>query len=202
MPEPLLTVRDVHKAFGRTAVLLGASLEVRSGELVGIVGENGSGKSTLLEILVGRLGRDAGEVNLRGRLGYCSQKSLVFERLTVRENFRYFATAYGLSDLEGPMGALLQRYRFGRYVDHLVSDVSGGTRQKLNVALALLCDPTLVVLDEPYSGFDWETYLAFWEHAAELRAAGCGVLIVSHFLHDRDRFDRVYTLADGVLRCD
>ena len=197
----LLSVRDVTKAYRSNRVLRGASLELCAGELVGVVGENGSGKSTLLEILVGRLGRDGGEVELRGRVGYCPQCPLVFERLTVRENVRFFATAYGLEDWEPRLDALLARYRFEPYLDQLVREVSGGTRQKLNLALALLHDPDVVVLDEPYAGFDWETYLAFWQHAGELRAAGCGLLVVSHFLHDQGRFDRVYTLERGVLSC-
>jgi ABC-2 type transport system ATP-binding protein len=194
-----LEVVDLHKAFGRNRVLRGASLTVRSGELVGVVGENGSGKSTLLEILVGRVGRDAGSVQIRGRLGYCPQASLVFERLTVAENGRLFAAAYGLTDGPERLRRLAERYRFTRWLDTLVSDVSGGTRQKLNLALALLHDPEILVLDEPYAGFDWETYLVFWEHAATLRAGGCAILVVSHLLHDRERFDRVLTLADGVL---
>ncbi|MBW1880905.1 MAG: ABC transporter ATP-binding protein [Deltaproteobacteria bacterium] len=177
----LLSVRDVTKAYRSNRVLRGSSLELCAGELVGVVGENGSGKSTLLEILVGRLGRDGGEVELRGRVGYCPQRSLVFERLTVRENLRFFATAYGLEDWPTGLDALLARYRFEPYLDHLVREVSGGTRQKLNLALALLHDPDVVVLDEPYAGFD--------------------LLVVSHFLHDQGRFDRIYTLERGVMSC-
>lgn len=197
---PALQVTGVRKAFGRRAVLRGVALTVAPGELVGVVGENGSGKSTLLEIVVGRLSRDAGEVHVRGRLGYCPQRSLLFERLTVAENARLFAAAYGLPDDGAAFGALARRYRFDRWRDTLLSEVSGGTRQKLNLAVALLPAPALLVLDEPYAGFDWETYLAFWDHAAELRAAGTAILVVSHLLHDRERFDRVHTLSDGVLR--
>lgn len=201
MSDPLLRVTGVRKAFGRHEVLAGVDLEIGPGELVGVVGENGSGKTTLLEILVGRLGRDAGTLTLSGRLGYCPQRSLVFDRLTLRENFRWFGAAYDLPDWGPRMQDLAERYRFGPWLDAFVSDVSGGTRQKLNLAIALLHDPVLIVLDEPYAGFDWETYLAFWGHAAALRADGRGLLVVSHLLHDRERFDRIYTLADGVLTC-
>jgi len=76
--------------------------------------------------------------------------------------------------------------------------VSGGTRQKLNLALALMHEPTLLLLDEPYSGFDWETYVRFWEMGERRRDAGMGILIVSHFLTERERLDRVYELRDGV----
>jgi ABC-2 type transport system ATP-binding protein len=80
-----------------------------------------------------------------------------------------------------------------------VTEVSGGTRQKLNLALALLHEPALLLLDEPYAGFDWETYLLFWELARELRAAGCGLLVVSHLVYDARPFDRILTLARGRL---
>ena len=73
--------------------------------------------------------------------------------------------------------------------------------QKINLAIALFHRPALLVLDEPYNGFDWETYLAFWELAASLRADGVGILIVSHLFFDRSRFDRLFTLTGGGLRC-
>ncbi len=79
--------------------------------------------------------------------------------------------------------------------------LSGGTQQKLNLALALLHDPQLLILDEPYSGFDWETYLQFWDLALQFREAGKGILIVSHLIYDRKQFDVVCTLEKGVLSC-
>jgi ABC-type multidrug transport system ATPase subunit len=88
---------------------------------------------------------------------------------------------------------------FARYLGYRVEDLSGGTRQKLNLALALLHDPQLLLLDEPYSGFDWETYTRFWAMAEQRRAAGAGILIVSHLLPERDRLSRVLELRDGVI---
>jgi len=203
----VVEVQNVAKSFGRRRVLLDVNFGLRHGEMAGIVGENGSGKSTLLKIIVGLLGPSAGEVVVREKIGYCPQEMLVFETLTVHENFAYFAAAYGLGQEPGTDGwgdrerLLLSRFRFAPYRDMLVSNLSGGTRQKLNLSLAVLHEPGLLILDEPYSGFDWETYLHFWEYAAELRAAGAAVLVVSHFLYDRGKFDTVYKLQEGVLRC-
>lgn len=183
----------------RVEVLTGASLMVCSGELVGLVGENGSGKSTLMQIIVGLLGRDGGEVERLGRVGYCPQTPMLWEKLTVEEHFALFARAYNLDDAarEHAADELLAELQFSKYRRYRVEALSGGTRQKLNLALALMHEPALLLLDEPYSGFDWETYLRFWEMAARRRKAGMGILIVSHFLSERDRLDRVYELHDG-----
>jgi ABC-2 type transport system ATP-binding protein len=180
-------------------VLKGADLEVRAGELVGLVGENGSGKSTMMQIVVGLLNRDAGDVDGPERLGYCPQVPMVWEKLTVAEHFRLFAEAYQLDEDAGDRAreAMLKELQFERYRDYRVEELSGGTRQKLNLALALMHDPELLLLDEPYSGFDWETYLKFWEMSERRRDAGMGILIVSHLLAERDRLDRIYSLIDG-----
>lgn len=198
---PLLELRHVARRYGRRRVLTDVSFALGRGEIVGIVGENGSGKTTLLQILVGLLAPDAGSVALRGSLGYGPQEPLVVEGLTVDENFRYFATAYRLADWTAARDELLDRLRFASHRDRLVGEVSGGTRQKLNLSLALLHRPDLLVLDEPCAGLDWATYLQFWSLAAALRDAGRGLLVVSHLLEERTRFDRIFELVDGAVRC-
>jgi ABC-type multidrug transport system ATPase subunit len=97
------------------------------------------------------------------------------------------------------MEGLASRLAFAGQEGRRTAELSGGTRQKLNLALALVHDPQVLLLDEPYSGFDWETYLRFWELAAELRAAGRAVLVVSHLLHETARIDRALRLAEGRL---
>ena len=185
-------------------VLQGASLEVHAGELVGLVGENGSGKSTLMQIVVGLLARDAGTVERPGRLGYCPQLPMVWEKLTVDEHFELFARAYDLEEGAGATAAdeLLAELDFTKYRGYRIEELSGGTRQKLNLALSLMHQPELLLLDEPYAGFDWETYVHFWEMSKRRRDAGMGILIVSHLLAERDRLDRIYELCDGkVCEC-
>ncbi len=208
--SPVLAVADLTKGFGsgppwhrrRVEILRGASLEVGPGELVGLVGENGSGKSTLMQIVVGLLGRDGGSVTVNGRLGYCPQQPLLWEKLTVAEHFELFARAYALDDAhaESSREALAQELGFARYLGYRVDELSGGTRQKLNLSLALLHEPQSLLLDEPYAGFDWETYLRFWQMAEQRRADGMGILVVSHLLAERDRLTRIYELRDG--RCE
>jgi ABC-2 type transport system ATP-binding protein len=197
--EPLLSARNLFKSLGSSFVLRGASLAVAPGTLVGIVGENGAGKSTLLRILVGDLRADGGEVACLGSVGYCPQRDALNTALTVEEHLRFFAAAYGLSDL-GIAPALLERLEFARHRPAKVCTLSGGTRQKLNLTLALMHDPDLLVLDEPYQGFDWATYLRFWDLAEERRDRGRAVLVVSHLVYDTERFDRLLELHDGRLR--
>ena len=203
----VLRAEDVVKSFHRgipprrrtVDVLKGASLMVCEGELVGLVGENGSGKSTLMQILVGLLARDGGEVAGPARLGYCPQLPMLWDKLTVDEHFELFARAYGLADdkRERAVAGLLDELQFERYRRYRVEELSGGTRQKLNLALALMHEPGVLLLDEPYSGFDWETYVRFWEMSERRRDQGMGILIVSHLLAERERLDRVYELRDG-----
>lgn len=203
----VLTVRDIHKTFRahalarrKTEVLRGSSLEVAPGEIVGLVGENGSGKSTLMKIIAGMLSSDSGSVQLNGSLGYCPQLPELWRKLTVAEHFRLFAAAYGLEAAQARAAeeALLDDLGFGRYRSYRVESLSGGTKQKLNLALALLHDPDLLLLDEPYAGFDWETYLKFWDMTEERRARGMAILIVSHLIGEQSRLTRLYMLKDGL----
>lgn len=205
----MLRVRGLRKSFHRglpprrrtIEILKGADLEVRAGELVGLVGENGSGKSTLMQIVVGLLKRDAGEVTRPERLGYCPQIPMVWQKLTVAEHFELFAEAYRLDEAESESAevGLLEELQFARYRDYRVEELSGGTRQKLNLALALMHEPELLLLDEPYAGFDWETYVRFWEMSELRRERGMAILIVSHLLAERERLNRIYQLREGRL---
>jgi ABC-type multidrug transport system ATPase subunit len=180
-------------------VLRGVDLELYPGEVAGLVGENGAGKSTLMKILVGALAPDAGSVRRVGRLGYCPQEPVVYERLTCDEHFELFGHAYGVApgqerrsrrDLYAALG-------FERYAATRAGQLSGGTLAKLNLGLSLLADPAVLLLDEPCPGFDFDTCLRFWELVAQRRDSGRSVLIISHFVTDAERFDRIVTLRGG-----
>jgi ABC-type multidrug transport system ATPase subunit len=183
----------------RNPVLRGADLTLRPGEVVGLVGENGSGKSTLMKILVGALAADSGTVGRTGRLGYCPQEPLVYGRLTCDEHFDLFGHAYAMTPAatEASRTALYDALGFARYARTRADQLSGGTLAKLNLGLALLADPEVLLLDEPYAGFDWDTYQKFWGLVAQRRQAGRSVLIVSHFVVDEDRFDRIVAVREG-----
>lgn len=186
----------------RQHVLSGASIELRRGEVVGLVGENGSGKSTLMQIVVGSLDRDAGTVERTGTLGYCPQEPVLYQRLTCNEHFELFGEAYGLERfaMEASRSGVYDALGFTHWADSRVEELSGGTRSKLNLGLALLADPDLLLLDEPYAGFDWDTYQRFWEIASSRREEGRALMIISHFIDDEELFDRIYDLRDGTTR--
>lgn len=154
-----------------------------------------------MKIIVGLMHADSGSVALKGRLGYCPQVLLLYDKLTCEETFRLFGHAYDLTDREMSDQAdeLFDLLGFERFRSELVENLSGGTKQKLNLSVALLHRPELLILDEPYSGFDWETYLKFWQLADSLREQGTTILIVSHFIEERSHFDSIVQLKDGVI---
>jgi ABC-type multidrug transport system ATPase subunit len=178
-----------------------ADVTLYPGEIVGIVGENGSGKSTLMQILVGALRPDAGTVSRDGTVGWCPQETLLYDRLTVAETFELFGEAYGLSDerLRERREELADELDFEQFLEYRIDHLSGGNRQKVNLAVALLHDPDVLLLDEPYTGFDWETYLAFWDLTEELVDNGTTIAIISHLISEHERFDRILELRDGQL---
>jgi ABC-type multidrug transport system ATPase subunit len=199
--------KGVEKAFTRwrwigrrrVPVLTGAELALSRGEVVGLVGENGSGKTTLMRILVGDLSADSGTVELAGSMGYCPQEPVVYPRLTCDEHFELFGGAYRMTapaEREARR-ALYEELGFERFASTRADQLSGGTLAKLNLALALLPDPDVLLLDEPYAGFDWDTYQKFWGLVGERRGRGRSVLIISHFVADEQRFDRIIKLRDG-----
>ena len=195
-------VENVAKSFGKKEVLKDISFEMQEGTMFGVVGENGAGKSTLLKIIVGQWKSDKGKVTVEGRFGYCPQETLLFPQLTVEEHFSYFSKAYGItnSELSGRSTELMEHFNFSNYRHERVFNLSGGTKQKLNLSIALLHQPDLLILDEPYNGFDWETYLRFWKYTDRLREMKCAILVVAHLISDKKQFDRIYDLENGYLK--
>jgi ABC-2 type transport system ATP-binding protein len=194
--EPVLAAAAVTKRFKHRTVLDRVDLAVRRSEIVALTGENGAGKSTLVRICAGLIRPDAGTVTVGGRIGYCPQLPGVFELLTADEHLVMFGRGAGLDRAESLRRghAILEEFGYP-HDDRAVSrDLSGGTRQKLNLAIALLADPAVLLLDEPYQGFDRGSYVNFWDHCAVWRDAGKAVVVVTHMLAELERADRVVEL--------
>lgn len=193
----LLSARGIVKSFGRRRALDDVSLEVRAGEVVAVVGENGAGKSTLLRICAGLERPDAGLVHALERIGYCPQQPGLFDLLSADEHLALFAPAIGLSsqDVVREGRRLLGELGFPVGDPAQARRLSGGARQKLNLALALLGGARILLLDEPYQGFDHGAYLSFWEHVERWRTEGLATVVVTHVLADTTLADRVLELA-------
>jgi len=194
----LLSLSGIGKRFGSRPVLRDVDLSVRRGESLALVGENGAGKSTLLRIIAGLEHQDEGTVTRSGRVGFCPQEPGLLDLLTADEHLVFFGRGLGLdartARAEGHR--LLGEFGFPERMRGVVTrKLSGGSRQKLNLALALLGEPALLLLDEPYTGFDQGTYVCFWEHVRSWTEAGRGVVIVTHFLNEIERVDRVHELT-------
>lgn len=194
-PE-VLQVEEVSKRYGRRLVLAPISFAVRGGQVAAIVGANGSGKSTLLDICAGALRPSTGRVQRTARIGYVPQHGGIAPLLTVAEHFRLFAAARQMPAAQAvPTGERLAA-QLGWRPDPRTraGTLSGGTQQKLNVILGELDRPDLILLDEPYQGFDQESYLDFWEQVFAWRDAGAGVVVVTHLLSSLRDVDHVVEL--------
>ncbi|MDX2395212.1 ABC transporter ATP-binding protein [Streptomyces sp. DK15] len=179
----------------------GVDIVVPGGCIAGITGENGAGKTTLLRVLLGDLKPDAGRVLFGGSRGYCPQVPVLNLSLTVAQHLLLFKTAYRLPSTDRAEG-LMARLNFASCLGQEAGKLSGGTQQKLNLTLALMHDPDVVILDEPYQGLDYESYQVFWELAAELRDCGRTVLVVTHFVPDATPFDLLFRLSGGRLHAE
>lgn len=199
---PALAVAAVSKSYGRTRVLRQVDLSVGAGEVVALTGENGAGKSTLLRICAGLLRADSGTIHVSGRTGYCPQTPGLFELLTADEHLVMFGRGVGLSRADSIRRGHHVLAEFGFPTGRRIAtrDMSGGTRQKLNLALAVLADPELLLLDEPYQGFDRGTYVNFWDHCDAWRRQGKAVVVVTHMLAELGRADRIVELPAHPTR--
>lgn len=192
----VLRLHRVSKSYRHRQALREVDLKLRAGEVAAIVGANGSGKSTLLNICAGLTRATSGTVERVSRIGYAPQQDGVAPLLTPAEHFRLFGSVYRMSSKKsvsiGTHLASQLGWRPGK--DVIASHLSGGTQQKLNVVLSELNRPDLILLDEPYQGFDQDSYIDFWDQVFRWRDGGAGVLVVTHMLHDLDRVDHVLEL--------
>ena len=199
--SPILSATGIAKRYRGKAVLQALDFTLCAGEIAAIIGENGGGKSTLLSILAGFIRADAGSVSRAGTCGYSPQSEWLYPYLTPDEHFRLFGAAANLPRelVRTRAWELYEALHFGAFHAAPVCELSGGTRQKLNLALSLLGDPAILLLDEPYHGFDAGSYERFWPPLERARRQGKGVVLVSHLVLERSRFDRLLVLREGRL---
>ena len=207
---PVISVKGLAKRYDEREALREVSFDVARGELVAIVGPNGAGKTTLLSIIAGVQPASAGTVEGPGagiaigwRVGWAPQSPAVYSKLSVAENLRLFARLEGLEDPDAAVARMLEQTGLGERADERVERLSGGNRQRVNVALALIADPHVLALDEPSSALDPGQRERLWEFVGALAQGGTAVLFSTHHLGEVRRYaTRAIVLADGELLFD
>jgi len=201
-PGPLVA-HALSKRFGDRAALLRVSFELAPGERVGIVGPNGAGKTTLLSILAGVLEPDGGELSRSGRdAGWVPQRPSLYSKLSVAENLRLFARLEKLADPDAAVTRMLAQTGLQDRADEEVSRLSGGNQQRVNIAIGLLAEPAVLLLDEPSASLDPRQRERLWEFISVLsnRNPPTTVVFSTHNVAEVERYaDRVLLLADGEL---
>src|SRR3954453_11646131 len=199
--DATLAARKVTKRFGDRAALRDVSFEERAGELLAVIGPNGAGKTTLLSILAGLIPPSAGEVTRPPReVGWVPQQTAIYGKLTVRENLELFARLEKVPDPRATVASMLEQTGLGDRADDELSTLSGGNKQRVNIAVGLLAGPPVLLLDEPTSSLDPRQRERLWEWVVGLVRAGTSVVFSTHNVGEAERWaDRVLVLADGEL---
>jgi ABC-2 type transport system ATP-binding protein len=194
-----LAARDLVKRYGDRVALRGVSLSAARGELVAVIGPNGAGKTTLLSILAGIQRPDEGEVSLApDKIGWVPQQPALYGKLTVTENLMLFARLERSPEPEATVDRMVEMSDLRDRAHDQVSTLSGGNRQRVNIAIGLLAEPEVLLLDEPSSGLDPRQRERLWEFILRLAADGTTVVYATHHIPEADRYaNRLIVLADG-----
>jgi ABC-2 type transport system ATP-binding protein len=197
--DPVLEVEGLSKSYGERAALREVTLAVRPGELLAVLGPNGAGKTTLLTILAGITRPDSGQVKRsNGLVGWVPQQTGLYRRLTVEENLRLFAHMEGVEDVEGTVDRMLDQTGLEERRHDQVSSLSGGNQQRINIAIGLLADPSVLLLDEPSAGLDPSQRVRLWQFVSSLAKGGTTVIYSTHQIEEASHYgDRLVVLADG-----
>ncbi len=207
----VLDIQNLSKAFGQRQVLTDLTLRLVPGEVYGLLGPNGAGKTTTINLLSGLLTPDMGKVLIAGQpaseatkpyLGVMPQQNLLYQSLTCRENLAFFAKIYGLQALLRfqSIQTCLKAVNLQNRTNSIVGDLSGGMQRRLSLAVAIVHQPKLVVLDEPTTDLDIEARYEVWELIRQLKHQGVTVLLTTHLLDEAERLcDRIGFLKQGTL---
>lgn len=206
----VVEVRGVTKRFGALQALAGVDLELAAGEVLGLLGPNGAGKSTLVRALVGRVRPDAGEIRLLGRpaeesgaraaLGYVPQEIALYGVLTAEQNLAFFGRLLGLAGerLERAVADALAFANLSDRAGDAVEPFSGGMKRRLNLAVGILADPKVLLLDEPTVGVDPQSRERIYEMIVELAGRGVAILYTTHYMEEAERLcDRIAVIDHG-----
>ncbi len=215
MGGPAISIRNLTKRYPTVTALDDLSLDIPSGAIYGLVGPNGAGKSTLIKTIVGALRPTSGSVNvlghdplrnrwdLRKRIGYMPQENALYDDLTAEQNVRFFGAAHlGGDELDRAVARSLEFVELTDRAHARVHALSGGMRQRVSLACALVHPPDVAILDEPTSGVDPELRRAFWDGFRSLSDRGATVIVSTHQVSEVVECDRVGLISSGHLLLD
>lgn len=216
MTQYVINVSNLSRDFGDLKAIQGLDLQIEKGKIYGFLGPNGCGKTTAIRMLTGLLKPSSGEIEvlgfklpqhaekLRMRIGYMTQKFSLYDDLTVKENLMFVAKIYGLNrqSQKHRIAELLSTYGLEQKKDQLAGSMSGGQRQRLGLAAAVLHKPELLFLDEPTSAVDPENRREFWEQLFDLSDQGTSILVSTHYMDEAERCHKLAILEAGIKRAD
>ncbi|MDT6979355.1 ABC transporter ATP-binding protein [Levilactobacillus zymae] len=210
MTQPMIDVRDVAKRFGDNVVLKQISLALPAGRVMGLIGPSGAGKTTLVKAILGMEKVDSGTTTVLGtempnrqimqKIGYMAQSDALYETLTARENLRFFGELMGVAGtaLTSSIAHVAQVVNLTEMLDRRVSAYSGGMKRRLSLAIALIADPDLLILDEPTVGIDPELRQQIWAELRTLKQHGKAILVTTHVMDEAERCDELMLIREGI----
>jgi ABC-2 type transport system ATP-binding protein len=202
---------NVQKRYGHIPALKGIDLEVEEGQIFGLIGANGAGKTTLIKLLVGAARADNGDLrvlgldarkhkaSLRQQIGYMPQAPALYEDLSAAENLRFFGRAHQQTNLKELVEATLDFVDLSLRAGDPVNTLSGGMKQRVSLACALVHQPRLLLLDEPTAGVDLKLRSVFWQHFKQLAARGTTILVSTHQMDEANHCDRLAIISEGNI---
>ncbi len=206
--KPAVRAVDLAKAFGELRAVDGVSFELEPGRIFGLLGPNGSGKTTLIRLLTGMTHASGGRAEVLGvsmpsranlaHIGYMTQSDGIYPALTVGENVRFFAAAYGVA-ADAASAEALELVDLADRTGSIAGTLSGGQRRRLSLACALVHRPSVLFLDEPTVGIDPLLRVQFWGHFRSLAAAGTTIVVSSHVMDEADRCDELLFMRTGRM---
>jgi ABC-2 type transport system ATP-binding protein len=206
--------QNLHKNFGQVQALKRVSLNVESGQIYGLLGPNGAGKTTLIRLLIGSTVPSSGHSSvlgldptkqkraLRRQIGYMPQSAALYDDLSARDNLLFFGRAHQIESISKRVDEVIDFVKLSERARDPVYTLSGGMKQRVSLACALVHEPRMLFLDEPTSGIDPQLRVTFWEHFRELASMGVTLLISTHQMDEAMYCDRLAILHEGILLAD
>ncbi|GAA6117472.1 ABC-type multidrug transport system, ATPase component [Apilactobacillus kunkeei DSM 12361 = ATCC 700308] len=214
MTDKIISINNLKKKYGKQVVLNNVSFEVDYGQIVGLIGPSGAGKSTIIKLTLGMEKADSGNSEVFGihmpnrkilsKMGYMAQSDSLYNSLSARENLLFFAKMRELKkeDLDSEIERVSKVVDLTDQLDKKVDNFSGGMKRRLSLAIALLGNPQLLILDEPTVGIDPVLRKNIWTELGKLRDNGCSILVTTHVMDEAELTDRVALLIDGNIIAD